>query len=53
MLRSDLLKKPNNKKDLTFQIIDWSSNDIYKSVNKDDEDQDEEDNKYKKKEDLF
>ena len=32
MLRSDLLKKPNNKKDLTFQIIDWSSNDIYKNV---------------------
>ena len=50
MLRSNLLKC-NNKKDLYFQIIDWSSNDIKKSINKedDDEDENEESNKYNKK----
>ena len=51
MLRTELLKRNiNNKKDLYFQIIDWSSNDIYKSINKDnDDEEDEENNKYKKK----
>ena len=52
MLRTELLKRNiNNKKDLYFQIIDWSSNDIYKSINKnnDDDEESEENNKYKKK----
>ena len=52
MLRNELLKRNiNNKKDLCFQITDWTSNDIYKSVNKDNDEEDEEENKYKKKED--
>jgi len=52
MLRNNLLKRNiNNKNDLYFQIIDWTSNDIYKSVNNDnnDEDDEEQENKYKKK----
>ncbi len=49
MLRNDLLKRNiNNKRDLCFQITDWTSNDIYKSINKDNEEEEEE-NKYKKK----
>ena len=39
MLRTNLLKRNiNNKKDLYFQIIDWTSNDIYKSLNNDEND---------------
>ena len=50
MLRTKLYKS-NNKKDLCFQITDWSSNDTYIN-NKDEEEDDEEEvneNKYKKK----
>ena len=52
MLRNNLEKRNiNNKRDLCFQIIDWTSNDIFKSVNNDDDNDDNEDeeNKYKKK----
>ena len=49
MLRTNLLKRNiNNKKDLYFQIIDWSSNDIYKSINNDEEDEEEDENEKKK-----
>ena len=49
MLRTNLLKRNiNNKKDLYFQIIDWTSNDIYKSVNNDDENEDDEEEEKKK-----